>query len=62
MKHGRKVYGFFRTEKQAEAHVANARKVERQYKDTTFNYHIVKRDRNKAGLKSWFAYRLVNKD
>jgi hypothetical protein len=62
MKHGRKVYGYFKTEKLAENHVANAKKQEKTYEGVDFNYKIVKRNRNKSGLKPWFAYRLIKKD
>jgi len=62
MKHGRRVYGYFKTEKLAAAHVANVKKTEKTYEGVEFNYNIVKRNRNKSGLKPWFAYRLIKKD
>ena len=62
MKHGRKVYGYFKTEKLAKTHVAKVKKQEKTYEGVEFNHKIVKRVRNKSGLKPWFAYRLIKKD
>ena len=62
MKHGRKVYGYFKTEKLAKKYIANAKKTERTYEGVEFNHVIVKRQRIKEGMKSWFAYRLIKKD
>ena len=62
MKHGRKVYGYFKTEKLAKTHVAKVKKQEKPYEGVEFNQKIVKRVRNKSGLKPWFAYRLIKKD
>lgn len=61
MKHGRKVYGFFKTEKKALAHIAKVKRTEKVYEGVDFNYMVVKRNRHKSGLKSWFAYRLIAK-
>ena len=61
MKHVRKVYGFFKTEKKALEFIAKAKKTERVFDGVTFNHVVVKRNRSKSGLKPWFAYRLIAK-
>jgi hypothetical protein len=61
MKYGRKVYGFFKTEKVAWEFINKAKKTERVFDGITFNYMVVKRNRLKSGLKPWFAYRLIAK-
>lgn len=61
MKHGRKVYGYFKTEKKALGHIAKVKKEEKVYEGVKFNYMVVKRDRSNSRLKSWFAYRLIAK-
>ena len=62
MKHGRKEYGFFKTEKKALGHIAKVKRAEKVYEGVDFNYMVVKRVRTKEGMKPWFAYRLIKKD
>ena len=57
-------YGFFRTEEKAKKFISTKKRQDllcKKYKDITFNYFVVKRTRNKSGLKTWLAYRLIDK-
>ena len=40
MKHGRKEYGFFKTEKKALGHIAKVKRAEKVYEGVDFNYMV----------------------
>jgi len=56
-KQKRHLYGYFRKEALALEHLKKMKKCDRGT-NKSFKYFVEERDRQKAGRKSWIAYRL----